>query len=124
MDCGGSIEDVPILSDIPFFSHFIWKSSMRLPEGSSIQICDPPGPLTTSSRRNFTPAARSRATSALMSDTSNRIRFHPPGTGFVLSGGGRRPELCSPLNKRRKFPRTTEQTPATHLSLEKSPDDW
>jgi hypothetical protein len=36
-----------------------------------------------SSRRNFTPAARSRVASALMSDTSKRIRFQPPGTGFV-----------------------------------------
>jgi hypothetical protein len=50
--------------------YFGWNSSTRLPDGSTIQICDPPGPVTMSSRRNFTPAARSRATSALMSETS------------------------------------------------------
>src|SRR5215475_5131345 len=30
-----------------------------------------------------------------MSDATNRIRFHPPGTGFALSGSGRRLELCT-----------------------------
>jgi len=47
------------------------NSSTIFPEGSRIQICEPPGPLTMSSRRNFTPAARSRAVSALMSETGN-----------------------------------------------------
>ena len=33
-----------------------WKSSIRLPEGSSMRICEPPGPVTTS-LRNGTPSA-------------------------------------------------------------------
>jgi hypothetical protein len=39
-----------------------------LPEGSISRICDPPGPVTTSFR-NWTPAARNRATSAGRSST-------------------------------------------------------
>ena len=43
--------------------------------------CWPPGPVTMS-LRNVTPAARSRATSAVMSATIRCIRFQPPGPGM------------------------------------------
>src|SRR5215470_10192742 len=69
---------VPTLSS----SHYRrgWNSSTGLPEGSSRRICDPPGPVTMS-LRNWTPAARSRRTSAARSSTIRWIRFQPPGTG-------------------------------------------
>ena len=45
-----------------------WNNSTKLPEGSTSRICEPPGPVTMS-LRNWTLAARSRATSAGKSST-------------------------------------------------------
>src|SRR5438105_6077012 len=56
------------------------NSSIGLPDGSSITICDPPGPLTMSFR-NVSPASRSLSTSVGRSSTIRWIRFHPPGPG-------------------------------------------
>ena len=83
-----------------------WKSSIGFPEGSSIRICCPPGPLTMS-LRNVRPAARRRSTSAAMSSTIRWMRFQPPGSGERPSGIGRPAELAGPLSSSRSRPRTT-----------------
>ena len=62
-----------------------WKSSIGFPDGSSIRICWPPGPLTMS-LRNVRPAARRRSTSAAMSSTIRWMRFQPPGFGLAAVG--------------------------------------
>src|SRR6266540_4158418 len=83
-----------------------WNSSMGLPAGSSSRICDPPGPVTISFRKD-SPAARSRSTSAARSSTTNSMRFQPPGLGRRPSGMGRPAELVGPLSSSRRLPRVT-----------------
>jgi UvrD-like helicase family protein len=83
-----------------------WNNSTTLSDGSSSRICLPPGPSTTS-LRNLAPTSRNRATSVSMSSTMKWMRFHPPGSGFVLSGIGRPAELVGPASSRRRLPRRT-----------------
>src|ERR1051325_6381779 len=59
------------------------------------------------SLRNFTPAARSRATSAGRSSTMRWMRFQPPALGRSPSALGGPAELVAPLSRRRSEPRAT-----------------
>src|SRR6266571_7745725 len=74
------------------------NSSTTLPSGSSIKICLPPGPTTTSLRKRR-PARFISATRDTRSSISTTKRFHPPGLGRLPSGMGRAAELCGPASE-------------------------
>jgi hypothetical protein len=77
---------------------------MRLPAGSANRIWRPPGPATTSLRKD-SPALRRRSISASRSSTVRWMRLRP---GVAASEGvARAPELADPDSSNRNGPRVT-----------------